>query len=315
VALKTTNGGSNWTAMSLGTTSNLRNIFFLDATTGFIAGGPTGSPGEIYKTINSGATWTLQPTSGASTSGLYGIYFTSSNVGYANDFAGNIIKTTNGGSSWTSCVVTAPTIFNGPMHFLDLNKGFTCGLNGEIRMTANAGATWTSVTSGTTNALTGIGFYDANNGFMVGGNVSANTGIILSTTNGGITWSQMIPGTSRLYRVDMVNANTGYVVGLNGTIMKYASNVGITENNLSPIKFNNYPNPFSTTTTIDLGNHQFKNEITVELYDLTGKLVMSKLIQNQNKVLMERNSLSEGIYIYKILDGNINVGSGKMTIK
>jgi hypothetical protein len=84
---------------------------------------------------------------------------------------------------------------------------------------------------------------------------------------------------------------------------------------LSPVKFNNYPNPFSTATTIDLGNHQFKNEITVELYDLTGKLVMSKLIQNQNKVLIERNNLSEGIYIYKILDGNVYVGSGKMTIK
>jgi len=75
--LKTTNGGTNWTAQTSGTTNVLNSIYFTDANTGYTVG----EIGTILKTINSGTTWTAL-TSGT-TSNLYSIYFKNANIGYA----------------------------------------------------------------------------------------------------------------------------------------------------------------------------------------------------------------------------------------
>jgi photosystem II stability/assembly factor-like uncharacterized protein len=312
-ALKTIDGGGNWSVMSLGTIENFRCVYFTDANTGYIGGGTT-SNGKIYKTINAGATWTnLNITTANSV--IYSIFFTSPLIGYASiGVSGQIIKTTNGGITWSSPVMTGATN-TGPLHFTSANNGFLTGNNGVIRTTADAGASWIGVTSGTTNALGRIDFYDSNNGFIVGGSLTANTGIILNTTNGGTSWSTYTPGTARLLSVDMVNANTGYATGLNGVILKYSSNVGIIENTPNHVSFTNYPNPFSNSTIVDLGDYKPLKSISVEIYDLTGKLIKSIISKNESKIEIERNDLSAGIFLYKVFDGTNYLGSGKMTVK
>ncbi|NOS84652.1 MAG: hypothetical protein HOP31_05885, partial [Ignavibacteria bacterium] len=55
--LKTTNGGLNWVSQVSGTTENLKSVFFLNANTGFIAGGF--NSWIILKTTNGGVNWVL----------------------------------------------------------------------------------------------------------------------------------------------------------------------------------------------------------------------------------------------------------------
>ncbi|MCW3083810.1 MAG: hypothetical protein JWP12_1176 [Bacteroidetes bacterium] len=311
-ALKTTNGGTTWTAMSLPVANDLRFVYFTDANTGYIAGGTSESPGIILKTINAGSSWTSLSTSSVFTDAAYGISFTSPTDGYSVDYDGNIIKTTNAGLTWTllSSGTTTPLY---AVCFPSINNGIVVSRAGDIRTTANAGASWSGVVSGTTDALTRIDFYDVNNVIAVGGNPTANTGTIVTTTNGGATWTVFNPGTQRLFGIDLFNANLGYAVGLGGTILKYTSNVGIHEYKTSALSLNSYPNPFSTSTTIDCGTYVFKNAASIEVYDLTGKLVKStQTAVKANTIVIERDNLDKGIYLFKVYDGTTMIGTGKM---
>lgn len=314
-ALRTINGGATWTTMTIpvGPTVSLRYVYFRDALNGFITGGTTGSvAGKVMITSDGGTTWANSTTS-ASTSLIYSIFFTAPTDGYTTEFSGKILKTTNGGLSWFA-LVSGTTSNMQNVNFSSVNNGIAVGDNGTIRLTSNMGSTWTTAVSGTsTDYLTGLDFYSPTDAVIVGGNISANTGIILTSADGGTTWtSYSPPGCSRLYRVDMVNANTGYAVGLDGTILKYTSTVGVNElENLS--SFNSYPNPFSTSTVIDCANHIFNKAASVEIYDVTGKLIKNiETTPLGSLITIQRDDLSSGVYFFKVYDGAECAGQGKI---
>jgi photosystem II stability/assembly factor-like uncharacterized protein len=316
IALRTINGGTTWTTMTVPVSSavDFRSVYFIDNNTGFITGGISGSSSSILKTTNGGSSWTSLPTSSVSSTGIYDITFTSPTDGYATDFNGKILKTTNGGTSWSS-LVSGTTGSLLTIYFTSVNNGLVSGASGMIRSTSDAGSTWSGITSGTTDYLTGVDFYNSTNGVYVGGNTTANTGIILTTTNGGTSWSSYSTGTARLYAIDFFNANAGFAAGLNGVIMKYASNVGINEPTSGSSQLINYPNPFSTTSTIELGSYRQEEMISVELYDLSGKLIIIKDYEVGVPIIVDQKDITSGIYIYKVLDGKKFIGSGKMTIQ
>jgi photosystem II stability/assembly factor-like uncharacterized protein len=328
-ALKTIDGGTTWTSMPVGTSPGIgfRCIFFFNATTGYITGGIGGSPGVILKTTDAGATWTSLTTSGASVNSIYSIYFTSSTDGYANDYSGHILKTTDGGTSWTSFSAGTTNPLTGTIYFTSATTGYVSGMNGAILKTSNSGASWSALTSGsTTDDMLGIDFYDANNGYAVGGDITANTGKMLATTDGGATWTNVTlnSGTASLARIDMVDQNIGYAVGLNGVILKYAAcpvlTIGIPiynthNNNDSYNSFSVYPNPFNTSTIIDLSNHHFEGEASIELFDVAGKLMKRNEKINTDKFILERNMLPSGFYFFKVYDLKRIVGGGKVLIE
>src|ERR1043165_2396393 len=201
------------------------------------------------------------------------MFFTSPTDGYVTEFSGKILKTTNGGTVW-SALPSGTTTNLQAIYFTSTNNGVVAGDNGTVRITSNAGASWSGVTSGTTtDYLTGMDFYDANNGVIVGGNIGANTGIILTTANGGASWSTYSPGTSRLSKVDFLKLHPGYAVGLTGTLLKYSNNGGILEQDENITCFSNYPNPFTASTTIDCKGYSFTDSPLLEIYDVTGKLI------------------------------------------
>lgn len=214
VALKTIDGGANWTAMTVGTTSSLRYVYFIDPVNGFI----TGAGGLILKTTDGGTTWTTLTTGTSVT--LNSIFFTSSTVGYAVGATGTIIRTNNSGSTWVPLTSGVAGTLN-VAYFTSLTNGVISGDAGIIDRTISSGASWATVPSGTADQLVGIDFVDANNGWIVGGSIPLNTGSIHNTTDGGATWTSFIPGSSRLTKTDFFNANLGYAVGLDGTILQY----------------------------------------------------------------------------------------------
>jgi hypothetical protein len=52
----------------------------------------------------------------------------------------------------------------------------------------------------------------------------------------------------------------------------------------------------------------------VKIYDMAGQLVRTD-IATRNSILIQRGSLSGGIYIYTVTAGGVVIGKGKMTIE
>jgi photosystem II stability/assembly factor-like uncharacterized protein len=98
---------------------------------------------------------------------------------------------------------------------------------------------WTGQTSGTTQVLQAIWFFDAANGWVVG-----DAGTSLVTADGGATWTPVAMTAQDLGDVAFLDASTGLIVGDNGTILR-TTNGGLswslvpapTGNNLEAVAF------------------------------------------------------------------------------
>jgi photosystem II stability/assembly factor-like uncharacterized protein len=132
IILKTTNGGTNWVALSSGTNKDLTSVFFTGANTGCVVG----EGGLILKTTNGGTNW-LVLSSGTSNM-LYSVYFTDANTGYAVGDYGTILKTTNGGINWVVLSKGTSNSLN-LVYFTDANTGYAVGEYGTILKTTNGG--------------------------------------------------------------------------------------------------------------------------------------------------------------------------------
>ena len=89
-----TSNGTNWSEMSI-PAGDLRYLYFLTANTGWV-----NVNSGIYKTVNGGATWTLQNDPTATPYGWNKIRFVDDNTGYAIGDRYNVWKTLNSGSNW-----------------------------------------------------------------------------------------------------------------------------------------------------------------------------------------------------------------------
>lgn len=134
--LRTTNGGATWIEQETGLGSangSLRDVSFVDASTGTVIGWAEGRP-VILRTTDGGVTWIEQD------SGLV-----------EQDSAAN------------------PPLFFSSVCFTDRNNGTIVGNDGTILRTRDGGTTWIEQDSGSTSSLSAVSFTDADNGTVVGG--------------------------------------------------------------------------------------------------------------------------------------------------
>ncbi len=90
-------------------------------------------------------------------------------------------------------------------------------------------------------------------------------------------------------------------------------NTGINNSEIDALKINVFPNPANDFVAIQL-NHLTKNNLDIELYDLTGRLLQKTvLFQGSTIVNFDTRTLYEGNYLIKIID-NGNVVTKKITI-
>ncbi len=76
-----------------------------------------------------------------------------------------------------------------------------------------------------------------------------------------------------------------------------------------------YPNPFKETVTIEIAGGFDNEEITFNLFDVTGRLLRSQQFIG-NKYDFNRNQLPSGLYIFKLESSEgKQIGSGKMLIR
>ncbi len=190
--LKTTNGGGNWTTISV--ISNdpfLIDIFFLNSNTGWAAG-----DGGIFKTTDGGTTWNQQN----GPANLTKVFFINASKGWAvggidgtAPVLGQIFLTSDGGQNWTEEKNSGSWSRFYGVQFIDENNGWAyTESNGLLIHCSDGGYGWQPQMSyGTSFSIKSFFFIDSNTGF-VGGN-DGQSGSLLKTTDGGATWTNKTP--------------------------------------------------------------------------------------------------------------------------
>lgn len=346
--LKTTNGGANWNKIDIA--GNHNSVFFFNSQTGFIAS----SGGKLLKTVNGGANWQLIDL--GITSNLNKIKFLNNNFGIIVGDKTKIFKTTDGGSSWSNVSIGSDSLNALDVKILNENKLFVTGIESMIWSTENGGQSWHAHSMGMPNPLTTVDFINDNTGMVSGccgmlmqttnggmnwssgiyltpgfsvhslkylspGKIimAADAGYVFKTSNNGINWDSLaLPSSNDIWGMHFINENTGWLVGIWGTIYKTTNGggqgfpIGITRTSTEiPHEFKlmqNYPNPFNPATTIVFDipanvNGQLSN-VKLDVYDVSGKLINELVNKNLNegtyKVIWNAIDLPSGVYFYTL---------------
>jgi len=309
----TTNAGANWYLRDVNTSyySSYRQIEFVNFNVGYYLSG-----GHLYRTTNNGISWTDYYT----TIGIKHISFPDELTGweagtytlpypppYGTNYA-EIRKTTNGGINWSVQISTQENsylIYR--VFFRNINTGFYNDFSSwSIRKTVNGGTNYLSVTNGGSyKNYYAMNFPSGNTGWLIGDQ-------IIKTTDGGISFNTITntPFPVNSFKgIFFLNDNTGWLVGLNGVIIKTQTG-GIT--NIIKIGIivkeykleQNYPNPFNPITNIKFSILNSEN-VKIVVYDLMGRevhtLVSEKLQPGTYETSFDGSKLTSGVYFYRMI--------------
>lgn len=179
------------------------------------------SRANIYKSINSGSTWTVKTFSKS----MFDFCFINNSTGWICGASGYVYKTTNSGSTWmpqTSSALTTTTLFS--IYFKNENEGIAMGASGVCIFTIDGGTTWSANTNCYDNNYT-LKNYTAINDNL--GYAFANTNNtnntrehrIIITNNFGKTFDLVntldiyIDGTDKIYKItDKIFLITGFSI-------------------------------------------------------------------------------------------------------
>ena len=217
--LRTTNGGTSWSTVTLPSASSSanRDISFVSTTTGFISG-----EDGIWKSTNGGATWTNVTPSGATGTGSSSCWFRNASVGvwgYGGGCFDSVVtfwRTTDGGSSWNSSTYTSG---------IDATVGGMAYANNTFYASGGSGKFWKSTDDGVTWALSNTNsagwqedlisspaglFIASSDGTTCGSN---GGGKLLRSTDGGSNWTTTSFTNTVMWGVSMYSSLNGWAVG------------------------------------------------------------------------------------------------------
>ncbi len=349
VMLHTTNKGETWSSYGSPSYTNLNKIAFADSLHGYIVGDGntilvTADGGTTWRYIDDGNSalshyYGLKILNGAArawvvggrefnglssvlgmhlgytapqyqdyTGRCVGVDFIDEETGWVSGMNGLIMKTTNGGDSWSSLpgdLNGGYTGLNG-IRFFNTEAGLAVGDSGAVIKTVDGGSHWYNKRK-KDEILFSIRLYSDSIAWVVG---SENT--VLVSTDQGESWQQQITqatGSVTLQDVFFLDANEGWIVGSNGTIL-HSANAGLTkvvesETGLAE-KFTlkaNYPNPFNPSTTIEyeIGDASY---VSMKIYDTTGRevatLVEGELPPGRYTHVWSADGFASGVYYCRL---------------
>jgi photosystem II stability/assembly factor-like uncharacterized protein len=214
---------AQWDSLSSGTTNLLSSVFFNNANTGYVVG----DSGTILKTTDGGLNW-LPLNSGTSVF-LKSVHFPQENIGYVVGGGGTILKTTDGGINWIikNSGITYSVV---SIYFTDTETGYAAGgggvwaSSGRLYKTTNGGESWSEIFSIGFTCFK-VSFTSPDTGFIAAWDLAFGDVYyyISKTTDGGVTWNTLSIGDVNEYAITdvcFVDINTGYAVGVVGTILK-----------------------------------------------------------------------------------------------
>ena len=183
-------GQSGWSTLNIPNAGRYDDVFFINDSVGWAAGGPSG---WIRKTMDGGASWTLQFLAPEY---LRSIEFINADTGFCGSLNTALYRTTDGGDSWTdiSAVISPPPAGICGLSAPSSSTIYGCGLWASpafVIKSSDGGDTWSYADmSAYAYALVDIHFITPDTGFVTGTAMPAsNGGVILYTTDGGATWT------------------------------------------------------------------------------------------------------------------------------
>jgi photosystem II stability/assembly factor-like uncharacterized protein len=141
---------------------------------------------------------------------------------YTVDSEGIIIKTIDGGETWETIYPLSVTVHSFTrIEFVSPLKGFVVGWGNTFMMTEDGGNTWVDIDAGTNiYYYSGLNFYDENNGFAMGLNLSNGLDSYI-TNDGGMTWTLGASTTNMAeFASCYADENTLFTVGKDQVISK-----------------------------------------------------------------------------------------------
>ena len=197
----TTDAGLTWSAMTIGA-DDLRDVSFVSATVGWALGfrwleDPDDNYASVlYRTIDGGATWSVQRIWDAQQ--LRAIGFADASTGWAVGDGGRILSTADGGATWTAqnagaeadlyalCVVSASRVWAAGDGILETTDG---GATWTQRATLDVwNNSFTSVDSDGAGRIAATGWYYPDETEL------KPCGMIATSADGGATWSAHFDG-------------------------------------------------------------------------------------------------------------------------
>ena len=228
IILSTSNGGANWIVQNSNVIFDLYDIAHVASDDFWAVGSLT-----LLKSTDDGSTWEPNNSGTIPTPSLMDITFVNDSLGFAVGYGAAILRTTNGGDSWEyrrrNPEYYVEEWFT-KVQFLNADTGFCVGQHGitpgtgVILKTIDGGETWEKgliyygELPDTTLAIEDVFSLDYNHCWIVAGDK------ILKSTDGGFEWEKMeLQTTNDLNGIVFINEETGWAVGMNGTILKTES--------------------------------------------------------------------------------------------
>lgn len=188
--VKTSDGGSAFSDMIIGTNDKFNIVVFNDSLNGIVAGSTNQNATVLY-TENGGDNW-FQATFDSIPDSVSDVAFADTYNGWA--VSGNrIYHTSDGGHNWISLSQEAEVDFS-KISSVDLNHLFACG-NGTVRKSSDGGLTWADISpEGFTPgyAISAFQFTDTLTGYLAILKVTDNAFRFLKTADGGLTWNAVV---------------------------------------------------------------------------------------------------------------------------
>jgi len=212
--LRTTDGGTTWQKLTVTTeTLDFRDIDAVDERIAYVLSIGTGPASRIYKTMDAGATWTLQFKNEEPKAFLDAMSFWDADHGivFGDSIDGklDVLMTDNGGLNWTrlsSSSLPAALPNEGAFAASGTNIavfgksyawiGTGAGSKARVVRTTDRGHTWqvsdTPLAAGPSTGIFSIAFRDAKHGVVVGGDYAKENEALNNlafTNDGGATWT------------------------------------------------------------------------------------------------------------------------------
>ncbi len=314
-------GGADYLSTDMGVTwqkrgnsatmSDHSSIYFVNPSTGY----RSNMQHLIQQTIDTGLTWQniFSSAGGSYFPGTSRMVFPDNQIGYlAQSRFGqsptgitSISKTSNGGISWVDLAIPS-NFFPYSCYFFNNLAGIAVGRYGKVSKTSDGGITWTSPISISNYFLYDVSFVNDSIGYIVGGynqydTASFRKGIIFKTNDYGNSWqvidSSYFDGLTKLH---FPSDSVGYVVGMNGIILKI-SNANTVSTNIQTISENENSLPIYPNPAIDFIFIQKTGHDKLYVYDTLGNVVIEINEHNDSNDSIQLNisSLPDGIYLVK----------------
>lgn len=193
-----TNKGATWTrkvtGMTFGATTVTHSVCLARSSPNIMYATTSPTTGSIYKSVNSGDTWTELTSAG--TGSWNGIKCNSTGtIVVAAASTGYLYKSTNGGSTWSAMTGAGTPQWDSVFVSDDGLVIVGCAVPGNLQVSRNGGTTWSSITTLGLNRLW-RGISGSSDGRVLFASSSGNSGRPALSTDYGVTWSALSIGSA-----------------------------------------------------------------------------------------------------------------------